>query len=658
MIIELDDGRKIEIENGATQADIDSIVGSLAAPKLEDQETTPKWKSALYGGATGASFGLTDELTAKAVQGLGMLDGKDISYDDALKASRAEFDKARKDNPTTYMASEIAGSLAPAAKIGGLAAKGAEALGAGAVAQGAAAGALPGAVYGAGSADNDRLGGAALGGVTGGMLGAAIPAVGKAITAMRNKPFDDAATQQAQNILEGLGLGGNKSLRKAAQQIIRAKNADLGEADINLAKPLFEQGGEATKSAAMAAGRQGGEAAKIMGAYTDNILAPEITAGKASNILEDYLSDPGYDLTEKLAQYARSVRDAAKPAYREAYESVPVIDYKKVSGLLDRLDPSELSSVMDYAGKMARREGRTLGLKDEGGAIKNLSSEAIDYISRTLRDPAAFGDKPLGKGLISFNNEISSGLRDVLRAENPKWANVVGKYSDAIGLQNAMEAGRAFSPTGGAKKISDAVAQFGKLNDAEQQAFRAGVAENLFGTIDKNPNAFLRMTRSPQFKDVMSRIMPSDMVDEIVSRAGAEHELVSRANAVSRNSITSNAQAAIANEAGEGALADLADAAARGNTMHLIKQMVGSAARKGIDRVSGVTPESRTMVAKALTTAPRDFGTDKESIALLKALTSPKEGKVKLPPNVLEKLLARRELSSVSIPSVAAAGGN
>lgn len=632
------------------EAELAALEAEMASPEPAAKPSRvpySKGKSALLGAGQGASLGLVDEIVPFAVKAMAAYDGNKVpSYDEALDETRNVFKQAKEDNPLSYTGSEIAGSIAPFVAGGGLAAGAVKGTGTAAnIGRGAIAGAAPSAVQGFNSGEGfgDRVGGGVASAILGGTVGAAFPAIGAGVTSIRNRPFKDPVVSVVDDILSKSGQGKDKSLRSAMQQVARARADDAIDA-VDLDRALLEQGGEATKSIAMGAGRKGGEGGRIIGQYAEEAMAPETIARKAGDVVSKHLDDPGLALTEGLDDFAKIVREKAKPAYKEAYDAVPDIAYKKVSNVLSRLDDNELKNVFDYAGKMARREGRTIGVKGEDGAIKSLSTEALDYISRAIRDPAAFGDKPLGKGLISFNNEISRDLRNVLKQENPAWAKAVGEYSDAIGLQDAAELGRMFSPSGSAKKLSDVVASFKKMNANEREAFRMGFGENIFGQINKNPSAFLRQVRSPQYVTALKEVMPADQVDDIVRQAEGQFQTLGRVRDVSKNSVTSNAMAAMGNQAREEAIANAAEGAASGNIAGLMRSVLGNKARTVTEKFLG-SPETAALIARGVTTAPKDLAATPQGRALLEAILA-KPVKKTVPPSIIEKILAKPAASS------------
>lgn len=153
-------------------------------------------ESALSGAGDALTFGWGDELLGVG-GGIGsLLSEGDFGkgYDRTVAASRAQQNIAALDNPLAYGAGQLGGSLAGGFGIGAagrLALGGAGALSSlansagrvgllGRLGTSAATGALGGAAYGAGSAEDDKLGGAADGALWGGGFGLGLRGLGEA----------------------------------------------------------------------------------------------------------------------------------------------------------------------------------------------------------------------------------------------------------------------------------------------------------------------------------------------------------------------------------------------------------------------------------------------------------------------------------------------
>lgn len=189
----------------------------------EQEATAPKvspLESGLRGAAQGASLGFADEAAGGLdylKEGLGqiakggMLSDSDklgSTYSEGRDESRANYDAAQKANPGTFLAGNLAGSLAlPTGSLG------------------LAKGAALGAAQGLGSSDRDSLGGlaadTALGAGLGGVVGAGTSVVGKGL----NK-----AAELGSDVLEG---SGNIAKDTASWLANRATNSTSGRSALD-----------------------------------------------------------------------------------------------------------------------------------------------------------------------------------------------------------------------------------------------------------------------------------------------------------------------------------------------------------------------------------------------------------------------------------------
>lgn len=86
---------------------------------LKEEVTSSMPEAALRSAAQGATFGLSDEITAGAEAGLGYLQGKGLSdtYDKSLEESRAEYKQSEEDYPITSALGGIAGGVGQAVAL-------------------------------------------------------------------------------------------------------------------------------------------------------------------------------------------------------------------------------------------------------------------------------------------------------------------------------------------------------------------------------------------------------------------------------------------------------------------------------------------------------------------------------------------------------------
>lgn len=173
-----DEGLKEFSQNEKKDYNFDAFDESV---KEYSPEEISKTEAALRGGAQGASFGFSDEITALLESA-----ATDKDYKTALEESRKAYKAAEEAHPGTTLAGNVVGGLlVPVPGVGAAVGAGKGLVGVGKM---AAAGALGGALAGAGTTESDLLsqeglkdvaGSAALGGVIAPVVGKAIPSGAK-----------------------------------------------------------------------------------------------------------------------------------------------------------------------------------------------------------------------------------------------------------------------------------------------------------------------------------------------------------------------------------------------------------------------------------------------------------------------------------------------
>ncbi len=226
-------------------------------PKQKKEKEMGVGESALKGAQQGLTWGFSDEAVGvidqmlKASGGLFTPEGTvnpyanqtySSVYKKARDEERAELKKAQEDNPLAYLGGEIAGSLvAPAGVAANRLSKGAQTAKEFAKAT-AKIGALEGGVYGLGASEKkdvagmakDAASGAALGLVTGGLLGGGFGALAskyRRATAKSSLPkevteeFDGELSDQAQDVAYSELLP-EPAIRRAEKEAVENKKAD------------------------------------------------------------------------------------------------------------------------------------------------------------------------------------------------------------------------------------------------------------------------------------------------------------------------------------------------------------------------------------------------------------------------------------------------
>lgn len=183
-----------ELTQAEQAREVENIALDLAAREAGGGTVGDVARTAL---GQGLAFGFGDEITAGIKSAF-----TDQSYDQALAQERAAIDRFSRDNPGTATALEIGGGLLAGGGTG-LAARGLIGVGRQAVKRGAALAAAEGGLAGIGQGrtTGERVKGAAVGGVLGGLLGATGAVAGDAIAAARRPGLDVAPGSRAEQLI-------------------------------------------------------------------------------------------------------------------------------------------------------------------------------------------------------------------------------------------------------------------------------------------------------------------------------------------------------------------------------------------------------------------------------------------------------------------------
>lgn len=423
---------------------------------------------ALSAALNGATFGWNDELAGKVnAVGHALLPSLIESGPDARERDRLIQSIFAQQHPVLSVLANIGGGFAlPLGALGDLV-KGGEAVGTlGRVARGASVGAGFGALAGAGNADDgNRLAAAGTGAVTGGLLGAAVPAIGAArdllpsnIRALQSgaiprllaTPVSDEATlgeaPAAKRVLDTLV----KSRQQWAQQAYGAlRNTDQTVAPADLASAL---------------GRPG-------------VAAAWQRARLAGDIADD--SPLG-------SMYERLVQAGANPELARAYAaSLP---------------------------------------NGTAGEPRSITFGDMLQFKRALdgKVSAAFraGNGDLGNALSDVRNSVN----DVLVKTWPDYAAVANEYGNRLRLETALKAGaRLFNAD--PDEINNALQS---LSPAEQNFFRAGMLARLRGAVAKatNVETLYRTFSTPAWQARLEAAFGNrDAFDRMMDAVTAEHQL-------------------------------------------------------------------------------------------------------------------------------------
>lgn len=439
---------------------------------------------ALLGQGLGMGWGDEAEAWLRAKAGEG-------AYEDILRRIRAEYGQFSAEHPIVAGASEFAGGAIPGAAMmlvpGGQVA-GAQQVarsGAGALARMAALGAGTGTIAGAGGAEEGgRAAGALTGGVAGGIAGTVLPHVlrggGAGVQWMRERlaPSEGYITQRAaEKFSKALGETG------AGPQELR----DVLRRDRSLGVPsVVANVSPATAELAEAvAQRTGPGARKIESALTAQKLgAKERTHQQVVKALK-----PG-DYYDDLAKLQAEMRERAAPAYEQAYAHGEVSD----PNVLKFLQLPQFQQGMKEAEKLLAAEGRTLDTSKPTVEVLDQVKRGLDALIEKETDTITGKTTSLGRVYTQKKNEFLSALDKAV----PDYELARGIYRGGAELQDAMRKGLSDF---GRMDHEQVIKTVGAMSAAEKEAFRTGVARDLYSKImdsSGNFNAAQRIIGSPE----------------------------------------------------------------------------------------------------------------------------------------------------------------
>lgn len=193
------------------------------------------------------------------------------------------------------------------------------------------------------------------------------------------------------------------------------------------------------------------------------------------------------DFFEKEQQLLDDLYGNSKPLYEKAYAQYPTIKSKVLNQLLNT--PDGKKAVKD-ALRIMRNEGKKIGKQDAMNMVTQPSLEFLDRVKQGLDGLITkeeghginYKETPLGRSMRGLRN----ALRDEMdAATTPQGGDSLYKaareqYAGDLEVLDALRSGRAefnkLQPQQLNKMVKD-------MSFAEKDAFRTGVAQNLFETL-------------------------------------------------------------------------------------------------------------------------------------------------------------------------------
>lgn len=450
----------------------------------------------------GLGMGWGDEAEAFLRSKLGEGD-----YEKNLAQIQKEYGLYSKEHPVMSTAGEFGGGFIPGAAamlVPGMQTVGAGQMQrstAGALARLAAMGATTGAVSGAGSAkEGERASGAVSGGAMGGVLGLAIPVgirSGKgAYNWLRDRllPTEALVEKRAAEKLTKAMQEGSMSPSDIEAKIKRDRSmnvpstvANTDEAIAGLAEAVAQRTGKGSRTIETKLNQQ------KMGSRER--VNQQVVKG---------LNPKNY--YEELNDLKQSLKTKASPIYDEAYLHGEVTSPE----VLKFLKRPQFIAGMKEAEHLLEAEGRkmpTVKMIDPitGKEVERVSPtvEVLDQVKRGLdalieKETDAVTGKMTSKGRVYSNSK--NEFLNALDSEVPKYAEARAVYKGDAELMDALRTGiNDF----GKLDHEQVVAKIAKMSGGEKEAFRTGVARDLYSKImnpSNNFNSAQRIIGSPEMQ--------------------------------------------------------------------------------------------------------------------------------------------------------------
>jgi hypothetical protein len=349
-------------------------------------------------------------------------------------------------------------------------------------------GSAVGAVEGAGSENDNRLGGAITGGVGGAVAGAMAPVIGHAVGAGVGKVADwlgsNAAARaagispEAAHVLSSTmaadGSLGPQGASRMAQAGHEAMLADAGPAAQQVLDTAIQKSGPAGALANLRIGAR---------------VTRDSRAVKAA--LDTHLGPPSG--VETLRNTIRASTASARHAAYEGGAYKAAIDYSNASGrrleeLLGRVrsgDISAANTMMKEEGKASQQILASIDAKGNVTFKRMPDVRQIDYLTRALNDRAEMTDAKGGLGGNTtagrITQNLSNAIRDALKENVPAYANALATAADPIRRSQAVVFGSKLLSR---SVMTDQVAnQVASMTMKERQAVAQGIRSRIEATM-------------------------------------------------------------------------------------------------------------------------------------------------------------------------------
>jgi hypothetical protein len=435
--------------------------------------------------------------------------GGGAQYDKALADQRNANKAAQKENPFTYGAGEVAGTIVnPLARMAGPSLAGV-----------AGNSALIGGLSGAGNAETLGAvpGAAATGAAVGGALGAGAYGLLKGAGALAAPVVD-----RARSAINGLRNPGDEAIRRVSGAL--ARDAAAGDvpasadliASIRAGQPVAvgDLGGETTRAVARSAANTSPEGRSALTQMTqDRYNAQSTRAGDFVGNLFRYNGD----ITATSEALQEAARKANRPLYEKAYkEGASGIWNDELANIAN--SPAVRSAISDAERRGANdavakgfERVRNPFTQDANGnfALKQQADGSIAYPSLAFWDQVKRGLdaniqalKRAGDPEAGVVQQLKSSLVKQLDSASPSYSQARGTAAAFFGAEDAIDAGRKFVQMNA--RPEDVRAALAKMNPAERTMFQQGFASKLVDdlrNLGDRANVMTKINQSPAARE-------------------------------------------------------------------------------------------------------------------------------------------------------------
>lgn len=479
-------------------------------------------------------------------------DASQEAYNQAVAIERERNQQAQQQNPGSYLAGNVAGSVA--LPVGGMLNAATLPVRMG---RGAAVGAGFGAASGAGEGEGalDRAGkatvGAGLGAVVGGVappivegaIQAGRAAVNPVVTALRGAANPEA--EAARRIAEAAGRGIDVDPQAAGRLTPAEFSASVQQGGPAM---LMDIGGESTRALARSAANTSPEARQTLNnAINDRF---EGQTGRVVQWLRDTFHYPNADAQQQaLEQAARTAnRGAYARAYRDGAEGVWSPELERLAG------SDAVTAAMQRAAAKARDESIIGGYgamnprvtfdngvvtfqRGRNGMPLYPDLQYWDLVRRELSDAArnAGAGTSEARRLNSFANALNTELDNIV----PSYQQARRGAAGFFGAENALEAGQNFVTQNFATaETRRALAQ---MTGAERRLFQDGFVSRFVETLERvgdRRNVLNQIAGSPAAREKLNLVLGQQRSAELEAGLRVEGIMDLARGAVQGNSTT------------------------------------------------------------------------------------------------------------------------